>query len=176
MLAPVGSKDKQGNDLHFGTNCLGPLLLYRHLRTLLERTAASSPVGATRILWAGSVGIDIASPSPGGLLWDEGTDQPKIVEPMTDYAQTKTGNLFISKELAKKDSAAGIVHACFNPGNLRTDLQRHWTGFGAWMTVSADFPSSQSIGVLADCLILKYRTRYCCTRPSMEPIPNCGPH
>lgn len=141
MLVPVDSKDKQGNELHFGTNCLGPLLLYRFLQPLLEQTAASSSAGTTRVLWAGSMGIDVASPSPGGLLWDEESDQPKILnDPMTNYAQTKTGNLFIAKELAKKDSMSGVIHACFNPGNLRTDLQRHWTGFGAWITVRLEFP------------------------------------
>lgn len=135
MFVPEGSKDKQGTELHFGTNCVAPVLLYRKLQPLLKRTAESSSSGTVRVLWAGSVGIDVASPSGGGLLWDDRKDEPKVMDSTSNYAQTKVGNLFLAKELAKRDSETGIVHACFNPGNLRTDLQRHWSGVGAWITV-----------------------------------------
>ena len=45
-----------------------------------------------------------------------------------NYAQTKVGNVFFAKHLARKSPESGIVHVAVNPGNLRTNLQRHWTG------------------------------------------------
>lgn len=137
MLIHETKTDSQGNELQFGTNCLGPFLLYQQLQPLLKAAASDSHPVATRVLWAGSIGIEVMAPSPGGLLWDKENDQPKLLDPQVNYAQTKVGNLFLTEELAKKDAEFGIVHVCFNPGNLRTDLQRHWTGIGAWMTVRA---------------------------------------
>lgn len=39
------------------------------------------------------------------------------------------GNVVVSNELAKRYGDQGIVSTALNPGNLRTDLQRHLGGF-----------------------------------------------
>ncbi|KAH9209480.1 hypothetical protein DL95DRAFT_477220 [Leptodontidium sp. 2 PMI_412] len=103
MNTPAGSQTAQGHEMQFGTNCLGSHLLYLLLRpTLLESTKTSAP-GSVRVTWAGSIAIDV-----GNL-----------------YAASKTGNLFLAAVNGRKDAPGRILHLCWNPGNLRTDLIRH---------------------------------------------------
>lgn len=43
-----------------------------------------------------------------------------------DYGQSKAGNVLLAHESAKHwGNDAGVVHVSFNPGNLKTELQRH---------------------------------------------------
>jgi NAD(P)-dependent dehydrogenase (short-subunit alcohol dehydrogenase family) len=142
MFPPVGSLTAQSHDLQTGTNLLGPYTLYKSLAPLLAATAKSAPTASVRVAWAGSVGIEVLSPKPGGMILDAngapvvGT---KEVTNEVNYAQTKAGNYFFAKELARQEQTAGtgVVHVAFNPGNLRTELQRHFKGVGAMLTVSS---------------------------------------
>ena len=52
---------------------------------------------------------------------------------MTDFTQ---GNVVFSKELARRYGDQGIVSTSLNPGNLKTDLQRHAKGLQLRMMVS----------------------------------------
>ncbi|KAI0104820.1 NAD(P)-binding protein [Nemania sp. FL0031] len=133
MYPLQGSTDAQGNELQLGTNCLGPYLLYKLLLPLLTQTAASSPTASVRVAWAGSVGVHVATSHPSGIvIEDDGRPTDQGVKP--NYAQTKVGNVFFAREFSKTTPQTGIVHAAFNPGNLRTELQRHWTGLDHWIT------------------------------------------
>lgn len=134
MFPSTGSTTAQSHDLQVGTNCLGPYLLYRLLASLLTRTAASAPKGSVRVTWAASVGVDVLSPKPGGMKLDA-DGCPKDLGTELNYAQTKVGNVFLAKELARKTPESGIVHVAFNPGNLKTELQRHWKGLAPKMGV-----------------------------------------
>jgi len=132
MFPPIGSTTAQSHDLHVGTNCLGPYLLYKLLTPILSRTAASSPTAAVRVAWAGSVGVDVASPGSGGMqLNADGEPNVQGIRNELQYGQTKVGNYFLCKELSRSTPENKIVHACFNPGNLRTDLQRYMPGLSA---------------------------------------------
>lgn len=140
MFPPIGSVTAQSHDLQVGTNCLGPYLLYKLLAPLLSRTAASSPTASVRVTWAGSIGIEAISPQPGGMMLNsDGSPNTKDVSNQVNYAQTKTANYYLAKELARSTPKSGVVHVSFNPGNLRTELQRHWTGMGAKVTVGHYF-------------------------------------
>ncbi|KAI0446711.1 NAD(P)-binding protein [Xylaria telfairii] len=133
MYSPEGSIDAQGNELQFGTNCLGPYLLYKLLLPLLTRTASSSLTASVRVTWAGSVGVHVATPDPRGIVIEnDGSPTDQGVKP--NYVQTKVGNVFFAREFSKTTPQTGIIHAAFNPGNLRTELQRHWTGIDSWIT------------------------------------------
>ena len=135
MFPPKGSTDAHGNEVQIGTNCLGPRLLYKLLEPTLITTAASSPKGTVRVTWAGSMALDVMSPRPDGMeLADDGRPNDKGVQ--HNYGQSKVGNLFLAREFARSTPQTGITHACFNPGNLRTELQRHWEGLGTKLTVS----------------------------------------
>jgi retinol dehydrogenase 12 len=135
MYPPAGSTDAQGNDLQIGTNCLGHYLLYQQLLPILTKTAASSPTGTVRVAWAGSIAVHVSCPQPHGIIMNQdGSPTDQGVKP--NYGQSKVGNVFLAHEFAKTTPQTGIVHASFNPGNLQTELQRHWTGLDRWVTVS----------------------------------------
>jgi retinol dehydrogenase-12 len=88
-----------------------------------------------RVAWAGSLVIDLNSPSGGidieNITWDkkEGSQQDK-------YAQSKTGNMFLASEFARRTEHDGVIHVAFNPGNLKSPLQRHLPGMVNTLTVS----------------------------------------
>ena len=151
MHPPKGSTDAQGNELQVGTNCLGHYLLYRPLLPLLAKTASSSPTASVRVAWAASIAVHLASPQPQGIIIDDlGRPTDQGVE--NNYGQTKVGNVFLARELARTTPQTGVVHAAFNPGNLRTELQRHWSGVGRWIIVSSVtfvLYSSIAIGIRA---------------------------
>ncbi|KAF7526033.1 hypothetical protein G7054_g10894 [Neopestalotiopsis clavispora] len=133
MYPPDGSLDAQGNDLQMGTNCLGHYLLYQLLEPLLSKTAASSPTATVRVAWAGSIAVHISCPQPHGIELNE-DGSVKDLGFRQNYGQTKVGSVFLAHELAKRTPQTGIVHASFNPGNLQTELQRHWVGLDRWVT------------------------------------------
>ena len=140
MFPPKDSVDAHGNELQIGTNCLGPCLLYRLLEPILMKTAESAPAGSVRVAWAGSSALDVLSPKPDGIQVDnDGRPQNKGVE--QNYAQSKVGNLFLARIYASETPQNGVVHLCFNPGNLKTDLQRHWRGLSPLLVVNSLLPS-----------------------------------
>ena len=170
MFPPRGSKDVHGNELQIGTNCLGPHLLYRLLEPILVKTAASSPKGTVRVTWAGSSAIDVVSPRPDGVeLADDG--RPKDRGVLLNYGQSKVGNLFLAREFARSTPRTGITHACFNPGNLKTELQRHWQGRALNLLVSQS-PDLFAAASVTDSV--RKRTSCCFIRPSTARTPSSG--
>ncbi|KAL9083255.1 MAG: hypothetical protein Q9165_008608 [Trypethelium subeluteriae] len=135
MFPPQGSTSAQGHELQVATNCLGPYLLYQLLLPIITTTAANSPTGSVRVTWAGSVAVHVASPSPHGIQVNS-NGCPKDMGVMPNYGQTKVGNAIMAREFAKTTPQTGVVHAAFNPGNLRSELQRHWKGVGRSFTVN----------------------------------------
>lgn len=124
MIPPVGSKTTQGYELQMGTNVLGPWLFTDLLEPVLVKTAKTTPAGNVRVLWAGSLVVDVGSPS-GGVQFDE-NGAPKVHgNPRTDYGQSKAANVLLSREYAKRHAGKNVISAAFNPGNLQTELQRH---------------------------------------------------
>ncbi|KAM0165615.1 hypothetical protein ACHAQE_002367 [Botrytis cinerea] len=51
---PVGSKTKQGIELHIGVNVIAPLLLTQLLHLQLRTAATSSPKASVRVIWTSS--------------------------------------------------------------------------------------------------------------------------
>ena len=136
MFPPKGSVDVHGNELQISTNCLGHCLLYRLLESTLTRTAASSPPGSVRVSWAGSSALELMSPKPDGMeLGNDGRPKDKGVQ--LNYGQSKVGNLFLARAFARETPQNGVVHTCFNPGNLQTELQRHWEGLMPFLLVNS---------------------------------------
>ena len=137
-----GSNDARHNEVHIGTNCVGPCLLFKLFLPILTQTAASSSTGSVRVIWAGSIAVEVNAPKPGGMEVDD-TGRPMDVDELSSYEQSKVGNVFLARTYAKTTPETGVVHACFNPGNLRTGLQRHWHGLDITLMVST-LPSSES--------------------------------
>jgi retinol dehydrogenase-12 len=78
-----------------------------------------------RVAWAGSLAIDAYAPSGGVTLNENGEPVIESQTIQTIYGVSKAANLFFASEFAKRNLSDGIVSVCFNPGNLRTELQRH---------------------------------------------------
>ena len=147
MMPPQGSKTPQGYELQIGTNCLGPYLFTELLKPVLEATAASAPPSSVRVAWAGSLAVDAQSPK-GGARFDESGNTIVESNPPSNYGLSKAGNVFLAQQFGKEVEGKGIVSVvsvafinttsmcwgmltsakCFNPGNLKSDLQRHVVG------------------------------------------------
>ena len=98
----------QGHDLEMGTNCLGPFLLNKLLADILRRTAASEThqSNTVRIVWVSSVVA--TGPPPGGVQFDK-EGNPKQFKGMENYMQSKSGDVYLASEFAKKLGNDGIL-------------------------------------------------------------------
>ena len=123
MFPPADSMDTHGNEVHIGTNCLGPCLLNKLIAPLLVKTAAISLGDSFRVTWASSSVVDFLSPNSGMEIDDDGRPKDKGVQ--LNFGQSKVGNLFLACELARATPQTGVLHISFSPENLRTELQRH---------------------------------------------------
>lgn len=122
---PLGSVSKQGIELQLATNCLGPFLLTQLLQPLLAAAAADpvAPPGSFRVVWASSQVAELSSP-PEGIIMQEIHDPPR--DRTRNYTNSKTGNLFLSAEYARRfGPALGVVSVALNPGAVDTKLLRH---------------------------------------------------
>ncbi|KAH8820116.1 hypothetical protein F5884DRAFT_839877 [Xylogone sp. PMI_703] len=123
MVPPDGSKTKQGYELQLGTNCLAPHLFTKLLLPLMIETAKTSPAGSVRI-------VDVSSSAAEGLSPRGGVDMANLDYKVNKgawhkYGVSKAGNVYHSMEIARRYGQDGIISTPLNPGNLRTDLQRH---------------------------------------------------
>lgn len=124
MTPPAGSKTSQGLELQLGTNCVGPYLFTKSLLPVLRETARASPPGSVRVTWAASIATEIYAPENGVTFESDGT--PRIYDNQRmNYGASKVGNVFLAAEFARRYREDGIVSVAWNPGNLRTELQRH---------------------------------------------------
>ena len=149
MVPPVGSLSAQNYEMQMATNCLGPYLFTKLLTPLLERTAQlpDTPAGSVRVTWAASFAVDAVSPSGGVTLDEEGNYLPHPKnDQQTNYGATKAGNVFLATEFARLhpgNGGKGVVSNAWNPGNLKTELQRHANAIMAimvnWMLHPAVF-------------------------------------
>lgn len=135
MSPPVGSEGAQGHELQMVTNTLGPWMFTMALLPLLQKTAAMSPAGAVRVTWSGSL-ASYAAPR-GGVEFDARGEPVAWGIRGKDYAQTKACNVLLAHEFARRfgEGDNGVVSLCWNPGNLKTELQRHqlwWEVLLAW--------------------------------------------
>ncbi|GAW20238.1 hypothetical protein ANO14919_097370 [Xylariales sp. No.14919] len=116
---PPGTVTRQGLEAHVGANCVAPLLFTQELLPLLRATARIAPKNSVRVVWSGSVQIEMNAPRGG-------VDFARIEKPPTvtyeDYAASKAGNWFLALEGARRWGRDGIISVCENPGNLYTGI------------------------------------------------------
>ncbi|KAK9463427.1 uncharacterized protein V1516DRAFT_24141 [Lipomyces oligophaga] len=132
MIPPSGSLSKQGYELQWGTNVVGHFLLNKLLTPILNETAMNSPAGSVRALWAGSLAHH-AGPKPYGINFEQIGKEGLSMGSSAFYAQSKAGNVILAAEFAARSQAAAktrgganpVISLAFNPGNLKSNLQRH---------------------------------------------------
>jgi NAD(P)-dependent dehydrogenase (short-subunit alcohol dehydrogenase family) len=116
--APVGSKTKQGIEVHMGANVISHLLLTKLLHPKLKMAASMSPKNSTRIIWTSSWLMEFKAPTNGYNL--QVIEQGGTKDPQTNYGTSKAANWMLSHEAGQRYAQDGIISVCQNPGNLQT--------------------------------------------------------
>lgn len=118
MVPPFG-KTKDGFELQFGVNHLGPFALTGLLLPLIQRTAES------RIVNTSSNGHKYAKVDFDDLNAEKG------YRAMRQYALSKLANLLHTYELDRRLKAAHshVLSVAVHPGGTDTDLSRHVSRF-----------------------------------------------
>ncbi|KAF8843276.1 NAD(P)-binding protein [Paxillus ammoniavirescens] len=122
MFSPTEDLTANGYDLQFGTNVLGHHYLTKLLLPTLISTAKASSDGKARVVTVSSSAHVMGSLNFGTF---KDTSARKNISTHTLYAQSKYGNVVFALELDRRCKSEGIVSISLNPGNIRSDLQRH---------------------------------------------------
>jgi NAD(P)-dependent dehydrogenase (short-subunit alcohol dehydrogenase family) len=117
-LAGQRGTTRDGFELIFGTNHLGPYLLTRLLLPRLRETA--SRAGGARIVNVSSDSHDKAR----GFDWDAARRPTATVSGMPEYERSKLANVVFTKELARGHAGAGVHSYALHPGVVATDVWR----------------------------------------------------
>lgn len=127
MMPPQGSQTAQGYELQLGTNCVGPFLFTKLLTPTLVGTAKTAPKDSVRVVWVASSATEVLSPTPAIEIDNLDYKRDRLKE--VKYGISKAGNYFHSTEFAKRHKTEGVISVALNPGNLKSDLDRHITAF-----------------------------------------------
>ncbi|PFH47750.1 hypothetical protein AMATHDRAFT_6454 [Amanita thiersii Skay4041] len=131
MAVPVSELTTDGYDLQFGVSVIAHFYLTKLLLPTLMHTATLSPDGKARVVNTASLAHEFVSP----IDFNTFKDCPQRRKLSTDqlYAHSKLGNVIFATELARRYGDKGIVSTSLNPGNIRTDLQRHLKGLRSFI-------------------------------------------
>lgn len=131
---PQGSVDAHGNELQLGTNCLGHYLFSQLLIPILKTTSSALPPGSVRVIWTSSIACEF-TPKDGIGLRKQDLQKEDVLKqgPQYNYTLSKTGNWFLAHELHLQLRDAGILSITQNPGNLRSELTRHFGWLVPWL-------------------------------------------
>jgi NAD(P)-dependent dehydrogenase (short-subunit alcohol dehydrogenase family) len=110
----------EGNEATFAGNHLGHFILTRRLLPLLQRAAADSPRGTTRIINVSSKAHETAP----GLDWNNLQMLDGFV-PMKAYCNVKLANLLFTRVLSEQLSKDGIVAHAMHPGIVDSNFINH---------------------------------------------------
>ncbi|KAG8988878.1 hypothetical protein FRB90_002509 [Tulasnella sp. 427] len=114
---------KDGYDLQFGTNVLGHAHFTLLLLPELIAGTKTSGDGRSRVVNTASSAAYFLNSIDFDILKD--TEKRKKTYSGTLYCASKLGNVLFSNELARRYADQGIISNALNPGNLKTELQRH---------------------------------------------------
>ncbi|TFK40535.1 hypothetical protein BDQ12DRAFT_647563 [Crucibulum laeve] len=118
-----------GHDLQMHTNVVGPFYFTKLLLPILISSAKNAPDGKVRVITTSSSGHYIARANPLNFnTFKDGPARAKYT-PHDMYIQSKFANIVFAQELARLYEDRGIVSTSVNPGNLKTDLNRHINNF-----------------------------------------------
>lgn len=112
IMAPPYGKTKDGFELQFGTNHLGPFLLTNLLLDLLKKTEGS------RIVNVSSLTHKYCT-----MEWDDLNSEKNYV-PMKAYAQSKLANILFTRELSRRLANTSVTAYSVHPGVVRTEITR----------------------------------------------------
>ncbi|EMD32477.1 hypothetical protein CERSUDRAFT_118808 [Gelatoporia subvermispora B] len=138
MWPPLDWLTDDGYDMQFGTNVLGHWYFTELLMPALLAGKETAPDGHARVVTTSSSGAYLYT-----VNWETLRDSParKKLSPQQLYFQSKFLNVVVAREVAKRYGDKGIISLSCNPGNLKTDLQRHLGGFQKKILQSMLYPA-----------------------------------
>ncbi|KAL9619104.1 MAG: hypothetical protein Q9160_006281 [Pyrenula sp. 1 TL-2023] len=116
MVPPLGTMSPQNIDIQYATNILGPFVFTKLLQPTLHSTAKVSEPGDVRVSFAGSLGVDLLTPT-GGMEFEQGGDLKLVSSVQTNYGVTKAANYFLGHLFPRYHKDDGVLYS--------TELQRH---------------------------------------------------
>ncbi|GAA2215033.1 SDR family NAD(P)-dependent oxidoreductase [Nonomuraea monospora] len=114
MALPARQVAANGWELQLATNFLGHFALITGLRDHLRRN------GGARVVVVSS-GAQLREP----FHFDDPHFERRPYDPWAAYAQSKTAGVLLAVGLARRWTGDGIAANAFEPGYVRTNLQRH---------------------------------------------------
>jgi NAD(P)-dependent dehydrogenase (short-subunit alcohol dehydrogenase family) len=120
MALPELHRTPEGWEMQFATNHLG------HFALTIGLHDALAAAGDARIV---SVSSSAHRVSP--VVFDDIMFERRPYEEWSAYGQSKTANVLLAVEAAKRYAADGITANALMPGGIRTRLQRHQTSAAA---------------------------------------------
>ncbi|KAH0605720.1 uncharacterized protein H6S33_004177 [Morchella sextelata] len=119
---------KQGLELNLSVNTIAPWLLQSFLTPLMSKTSEmpSTQKDSVRVIWVGSSG-HANSPYNGGILWEDinfqngwhGNRMEALLrqeDTFWKYGQSKTANIAVGIEAAKRWAGKGVLSLTADPG------------------------------------------------------------
>ena len=113
-LAGAHGLTKQGFEITFGTNHLGPFLF---TQLLLPRLRESAPARIVNVASRGH----LRAP---GIDWDAQRRPTASTTGFPEYCVSKLCNVLFTKELARGRAGAGVHSYALHPGGVATDVWR----------------------------------------------------
>lgn len=115
MACPL-TKTKDGFELQFATNHLGPFLLTLELLPLIRK--GKNP----RIVTVSSL-----AHKNGKIYFDDINFSSIPYKPFKAYNQSKLANILFTRELARRELevGSGVTANCLHPGVVKTELSRY---------------------------------------------------
>jgi retinol dehydrogenase-12 len=113
-LAGARGLTKDGFEITFGTNHMGPYLFTRLLLPALERA------GESRVVNVSSEGHYRA----GGIDWDAVRKPTRTTTGLHEYCVSKLANVLFSNELARRSGKSGVRTYSLHPGAVASDVWR----------------------------------------------------
>lgn len=113
-LAGSRGLTKDGFELTFGTNHLGPFLF---TTLLLDTLKASAPARIVNV-------ASEAHYSAKGIDWDAQQKKTATTTALREYAVSKLANVLFTKELARRLEGTGVTTYALHPGVVATDVWR----------------------------------------------------
>ncbi|KAF9524305.1 NAD(P)-binding protein [Crepidotus variabilis] len=127
MVPPHNQLTAQGYDLQFGTNILGHFHFTTLLLPALLAGTKTSPDQKARVVNTSSMAAYFSSDIDFNAVIDGPPRKRTYISSL--YGYSKLGNVLFANEFARRYGEQGIISTSVNPGNLKSDLQRHLSFF-----------------------------------------------
>jgi retinol dehydrogenase 12 len=122
-LAGARGSTKDGFEITFGTNHLGPYLL---TRLLLDHLKSHAPARIVNVASEAHYRVK-------AIPWDQLRQPTKTRTGFPEYSVSKLCNVLFTKELARRLEGTGVTTYALHPGVVATDVWRNVPGPLRWV-------------------------------------------